>query len=352
MNRRERRRKEREVTKEDKRIKKEFNGIIANDLKIVNPTKYANSLMSLESEQARYLAEISRKQADKIAENRLEEMQSIIDRCITAFLIEQFPHYSWSEIVKAEDRLAEIMEEDIKKYVCITGGNESMVKKKIKELEDKTEEKCKELIEQGLNQQKIIENLKGEFKELSTAMAAVAYKKIKTTTEETIKDVNEYLKQNEQTIQGQNTEKNVETIMKKFKVGEKIARQCYEKWKDAYCQPNLTEEDIKDLKKEIKAKNHEIYKSKQEKNKKETKKEIEKEVQEEVKEEKKMSKLRVIKKVMEVEGEFGKYLIDGNVITKGEEKFSSVADIDKYEKEEISKFEQQMAELREVAGMA
>ena len=49
-----------------------------------------------------------------------------------------------------------------------------------------------------------------------------------------------------------------------------------------------------------------------------------------------MSKLKVVKKVMEVEGEFGKYVIDGNVITKGEEKFNGVADIEKYEKAEIA----------------
>lgn len=319
--------------------------MISNDLKVSNVNKYDNSLMTLQSEQAKFIAEISRKQADKIVTNRLEEMQSILDRCITAFLIETFPEYSWSEIAEEEDRLAKIMEEDAEKYVYITGGSESMVTKKIKDLEAKTEEKCKDLIEQGLNQQRIIENLKGEFKELSTAMAAVAYKKVKSSLDETIKDINEYLNINEKTIQAKDTEQNVKNISKTFKVGEKLARKCYEEWKNGYCLPKLTPSEVEELRKEIKEKNQEKAKRKQEKLKKDSKKE-------EVKEEKKVSKLKVVKKVMEVEGEFGKYVIDGNVITKGEEKFNSIADIEKYEKAEIEKFAKQMAELREVAGMA
>ena len=345
INRKDRRKQEREESKEGRKRKKEINAMISNDLKVSNVNKYDNSLMALQSEQAKFIAEISRKQADKIVTNRLEEMQSILDRCITAFLIETFPEYSWSEIAKEEDRLAEIMEEDAEKYVYITGGSESMVTKKIKDLEAKTEERCKELIERGFNQQRIIENLKVEFKELSTAMAAVAYKKVKSSLDETIKDINEYLNQNEKTIQSKDTELNVKYIAKTFKVGEKLARKCYEQWKEEYCKSKLTPAEIEELRKEIKEKNQEKAKRKQEKLKKDSKKE-------EVKEEKKLSKLKVVKKVMEVEGEFGKYVIDGNVITKGEEKFNSIADIEKYEKAEIEKFAKQMAELREVAGMA
>lgn len=70
---------------------------------------------------------------------------------------------------------------------------------------------------------------------------------------------------------------------------------------------------------------------------------------EENKEVKKMSKLKVIKKELEIEGEYGIYKVkDNTVISPNGKEFKSVEEIGKYEKEKIAEFARTMTELKDV----
>lgn len=72
---------------------------------------------------------------------------------------------------------------------------------------------------------------------------------------------------------------------------------------------------------------------------------IEKEI-EEVKEDNSMPKLKVMK--VELEGEFGSYIREGDKVTAGEITFNSLQDLEEYKKREIELFNLKMQEIEAV----
>lgn len=69
--------------------------------------------------------------------------------------------------------------------------------------------------------------------------------------------------------------------------------------------------------------------------------------------EKKMSNLKVINEVVkvvsrELEGEFGKYIADENGVTREDITFKDLEAVEKYKKEQLEKFEREIAELEAV----
>lgn len=78
---------------------------------------------------------------------------------------------------------------------------------------------------------------------------------------------------------------------------------------------------------------------------KEVARQIEKEI-EEVKEDKSMPKLKVMK--VELEGEFGSYVREGNKVTAGEITFNSLQDLEEYKRREIELFNLKMKEIEAV----
>lgn len=78
---------------------------------------------------------------------------------------------------------------------------------------------------------------------------------------------------------------------------------------------------------------------------KEVARQIEKEI-EEVKEDKSMPKLKVMK--VELEGEFGSYVREGNKVTAGEITFNSLQDLEEYKRREIELFNLKMQEIEAV----
>ena len=69
--------------------------------------------------------------------------------------------------------------------------------------------------------------------------------------------------------------------------------------------------------------------------------------------EKKMSNLKVINEVVkvvsrELEGEFGKYIADENGVTREDITFKNLEAVEKYKKEQLEKFEREIAELEAV----
>lgn len=69
--------------------------------------------------------------------------------------------------------------------------------------------------------------------------------------------------------------------------------------------------------------------------------------------EKKMSNLKIINEVVkvvsrELEGEFGKYIVDENGVTREDITFKDLAAVEIYKKEQLEKFEREIAELQAV----
>lgn len=69
--------------------------------------------------------------------------------------------------------------------------------------------------------------------------------------------------------------------------------------------------------------------------------------------EKKMSNLKIINEVVkvvsrELEGEFGKYIADENGVTREDVNFKDLAEVEQYKKEQLEKFEREIAELEAV----
>lgn len=69
-------------------------------------------------------------------------------------------------------------------------------------------------------------------------------------------------------------------------------------------------------------------------------------IKEEIKEDKEMSKLKVLKKEITLEGEFGVYTVDETGLKSGEKHFKDIKDIDNFEKEEIAALARRINELK------
>lgn len=69
--------------------------------------------------------------------------------------------------------------------------------------------------------------------------------------------------------------------------------------------------------------------------------------------EKKMSSLKVVNEVIkvvsrELEGEFGKYIADENGVKREDITFKDLEAVEKYKKEQLERFEREIAELEAV----
>lgn len=230
-------------------------------------------------------------------EEKISEIQYIMDRCISALLIELFPEKDWDDIEEIETRLTEFIFEDTVKWKKLIEGKDfDMSKKYIKEIELKVEIKAKDLIAKEVKQKEAIEILLTQFPELSKAMVTNAYKKVKAEV---------------------NKEKDA------------VIKNCDDQTKEAL--KYIFKEDGQAVEANKVAANN---------------------VTTENKEEKCMSKLKV--KSMVVEGENGVYKVcENGVELQGEDliSFSSMDELEKYRKEELEKFENRVSEFREVFKM-
>ena len=145
-----------------------------------------------------------------------------------------------------------------------------------------------------------------------------------------------------------------ETLYKFPKASKNLVNREFGKLKDEQDIEDATNyifgEETKKLKEEIEKESSEKIKEEAKKVSEEVarqlEKEINKEVQEEVKEEKVMSKLKI--KKVELEGEFGSYIREGDKVTAGEITFNSLEELEEYKKKEIELFNRRMEEIKEV----
>ena len=255
---------------------------------------------SLSGERVGYIREFADWQSKKDMKNTL----NVLDRCMSAAIVNVLD-IDWTVIQEIQDNMIHFLEEDTKKMgenKEIYGGLE-MATKKINETEKDVEKRVNELIDQGVKQKEMVQILSMDFPMLSKAMITNAIKRVKSERLENTEDAAKYI-----------LEDNKELKEEAKEIAEKV---------------------VANLEKELEKEDHIA----------EVGQMIE-ESKEEIKEEKIMSKLKV--KRIELEGEFGSYIREGDKVTAGEITFNSLEELEEYKKKEIELFNRRMEEIKEV----
>ena len=204
-----------------------------------------------------------------------------------------------------------------------------MARKAVNDLGPMVEERAREYIKEGCNQKVSVKLLQEEFPTLSIAMITNAFKKVKAMVKE---------------------EKTLEAVKEAVKLEEVKNEVEYDEEIEAMAE-YILEEEVKESIVEEK----EAEKKAKEAEKKREIPAVEDKV-EEIKvegSEKEMSNLKVVKEVVkvvsrELEGEFGKYIADENGVKREDKTFKDLAAVEIYKKEQLAKFEREIAELEAV----
>ena len=271
MNRQERRKREREIEKDMKVLRR----LPEKDLLKINEI------------------------INKVAKSKADEALNLIDRSFSAILVNR--GMTFKEIEKIQDELAEYMKEDQEKIIELEKENVDMAK-----LQKEVREFIEGLIKSGKGRKEVVEETMFKFPKLSKTAANNAFGKIQEELE--IEDAAAYILEDNKEI------KKVVEKEEAKKIAKKVA---------------------KDLEKEIEKEDHIVEVG-----------QMVEESKEEVKEEKTMSKLKV--KRIELEGEFGSYIREGDKVTAGEITFNSLEELEEYKKKEIELFNRRMEEIKEV----
>lgn len=268
------------------------------------------TLENFSSNQLQVIEHITNAKAEERIKKRIDELQYIMDRCISAFLIELFPEKTWEDIEELETILTGLIEEDIVKWKRLIEGKDfNMAKNIIKEIELQVESKAKDLIEKEVKQKEAIEVLLTQFPTLSKSMLTNAYKRVKSELNKNKEAEKKFDKETEEAAEYIFEEEIESKTIEEVKVDEPSVVQVVE--------------EPKDIKKESKSKGVD-----------------------------KVSKLKI--KSMVLEGENGLYKVcENGVELQGQEliSFSNIEELEKYRDEELKKFENRIAEFREVFEM-
>jgi hypothetical protein len=250
--------------------------------------KAFNWINSLSGERVNFIREYSAWQSKKDLKNAVDSF----DRALSASVISVLD-VEWEIVEMIQEELIKFVDDDIKKMnenKSLYGGLEMAIKK-INETEKELVVNINGLIDKGFKQKEMIEKLVMDFPMLSKAMITNAVKKVRAERVKNTEDAATYILQDN---------KNIKKAIEK--------------------------EDAKKIAKEVA-------------------RQIEKEI-EEVKEDKSMPKLKVMK--VELEGEFGSYVREGNKVTAGEITFNSLQDLEEYKRREIELFNLKMKEIEAV----
>ncbi|MGG7143569.1 hypothetical protein ACQPVP_08890 [Clostridium nigeriense] len=256
---------------------------------------------SLSGERVEYIKEFANWQSKKDMKNTLD----VLDRCMSAAIVNVLD-IDWSTIEEIQENMVHFLEEDTKKMgenKEIYGGLE-MATKKINEQEKLIVKRVNELIDQGVKQKEMVNILSIDFPMLSKAMITNAIKRVKSERLKNTEEAAKYILEDSKESKNEDAKK----------IAKEVARQI---------EKELEKEDhIAEIGQMIE------------------------ESKEGVKGEKAMSKLKI--KKVELEGEFGSYIREGNKVIAGEITFNSLEELEEYQRKEIELFNRRMEEIREV----
>lgn len=268
------------------------------------------------------------------ASKETDNIYQAIDRCFSAAIFQEFDFLEYEEVTRAIDLSADLMIDDAHKIKDLKdklGGSYDMAIKKINEMGPKVEARIRELIKEGYNQKLTIKTISEEFKELSTAMITNTYKKTKALVreEEKLKKIAEREDVSDKTKDTtEEVDKEIEDALEYiFEEDTKEAKNKAHTEEKEVGQVNIPKTEVKVTTKE---------------NKKD----------------KKASKLKVIKEVTkvvsrDVEGEYGIYHIEGNVVNiNNEYAFANSSEVKNWasetRKELAEKLEKIKTEIRHI----
>lgn len=252
---------------------------------------------------------------NKVVQDRAKEISREVERESLCVLMEQIGTSITGALVLLNDDVSmtyienflEVFDEFLTENVDFVKTEGKNWKMKLEKMEPKVLEKVESLLKQGVLKKTLVEEVRKEFPSLTKGQIFNAYKLAKDR------------------ITDEEEKKNTKEITSEDAVKYVFAD---EENKDE----GLEYLEYKEIPKDIKIEDKIIAISK-----------------EEVKEVKKVSKLKVIKKEIELEGEYGAYRVsDGMAINHKNEVFKSLEDVEKYEKAEIERFARKMSELKEV----
>ena len=256
---------------------------------------------SLSNEKAGLIRAFSDWQINKDRKN----MINILDRCVSAALINTLD-LDMSIIEKIEIDMVDLIEDDTKKIKEnkeIYGGLE-MAMKKISEQGKLIEKRVIDLIDNGTKQNEMVKILTMEFPVLSKAMITNAIKRVKSERLKKTEDAAKYILEDNK------------------KLKEKIELDAKE----------MAKKVADNLDKELEKEDHEP--------------EANQNIKEEIKEKKSMSRLKFRR--IEVDGEFGSYVREGNKVVAGDITFNSLEEAENYYKKEIEILTNKIEEVKEV----
>ncbi|MBS5305764.1 hypothetical protein [Clostridium sp.] len=262
--------------------------------------KAFNWINSLSGERVNFIREYSAWQSKKDLKNAVDSF----DRALSASVISVLD-VEWEIVEMIQEELIKFVDDDIKKMnenKSLYGGLEMAIKK-INETEKELVVNINGLIDKGFKQKEMIEKLVMDFPMLSKAMITNAVKKVRAERVKNTEDAATYILQD-----NKNIKKAIEKEDAK-KIAQEVARQI---------EKELEKEHIAEYG----------------------------QMAEENKEEKAISKLKI--KKVELEGEFGSYIREGNKVIAGEITFNSLEELEEYQRKEIELFNKRMEEIREV----
>lgn len=149
--------------------------------------KFRKTLNKLTPAQFEMIEEMANTKADE----KIEELKYILDRNISALLIEVLPDMSYEELLEIEAYYSALVDEDIEKCDKLEEsfkGDNNMRTKTMEKYEKDVIAACEELAQKGIKQKDAVEELLIKFPKLSKSMLMNAYKKTKAEVDKLKKE--------------------------------------------------------------------------------------------------------------------------------------------------------------------
>lgn len=263
--------------------------------------KWVNSLSDEKADLVRLFADWHNKR-------EVNKIIVALERCVSAAIIDVLD-VEWKTIEDIKLALLNFLEEDNNKMAEnkeIHGGYQMAVKK-MNEQEELLITRASELYGEGMKQKEMVKTLVLEFPIMSKSMVTNAVKRVVSTKIKNIDDAARYILEDNK------------------KLKEKIEQDAKE----------IARNVAVNLEEELEKEDHiaEVEQKVQE-------------VQEEIKEKKSMSRLKFRR--IEVDGEFGSYVREGNKVVAGDITFNSLEEAENYYKKEIEILTNKIEEVKEV----
>ncbi|CAM3000365.1 hypothetical protein HAHI6034_11040 [Hathewaya histolytica] len=144
--------------------------------------RLSTSINKLDHNQIQLIDHLAGVKATNMTKESIEKLEFMVNRAVTALLIQVFPEKTFKEIKEIESIYGDLILEDaekIRRFKDETKGDSKMAKKMMEKYEAEVRKEVIKLLDKKLTQKEAIEELAIKFPKLSKAMVTNEYKKIK-----------------------------------------------------------------------------------------------------------------------------------------------------------------------------